>query len=301
MKRLHQEPKTDNEQIKINIVRHGPSTYRQPKWNDARTADDLNTVGRYVDGQKTDEEITNGKNEAIDIIKKTANQIAAEIQEDEEVVIWSSPTGRTLETARIISEVLQEKGIRLRKKFNSPFGIQTFEKLGEVKNFSWPPFEPLMNGGELEYGGVKFKIDKSRSNPNNLGYPDYFTSDAIKKIPNEVKAGWPKNYVDEIEKFESFAEVNKRMIDTLSRLKKIGDKKTRVIIVTHDALTGGIVKIYTHDKFSGINPGQLISLEKKDNKLVVTRVGDMMVGDSEMDILINEDAEKSLDIPDKND
>lgn len=285
MERLNIEPNPRYKDLKVDIVRHGPSTYRQPEWNDVKTADDLNTVGRYVDGQKTDEEIAKGKNEAIEIIKKTAEKIAADVEPDEEIVIWSSPTGRTLETARIISEFLQEKGVKLRTKRSAEeYAIKTFEKLGEVKNFSWPLFEPLMNGGEIEHGGIKFQIDKSLSNPGNLDYPDYFTSDAIKNIPDEVKAKWPKDYVDEIEKFESFAEVNKRIIDTLSRLKKVGDKKYRVIIVTHDALTGGIVKTFTHDKFSGINPGQLISLERKDDKLVATRVGDITEGDNEKDI-----------------
>jgi|GEM_PF-2027038 len=285
MERLNQEINPNKKELKVDIVRHGPSTYRQPEWSDVKTADDLNTVGRYADGSKTDEEITKGKNEAIEIIRKTSEKIAAEIQPDEEVVIWSSPTGRTLETARIISEILQEKGVKLRKKGASEdYGIKTFEKLGEVKNFSWPLFEPLMNGGEIEFGENKLKIEKSLSNPNNFGYPDYFTSDAIKDISDEVKSQWPKDYVAEIEKFESFAEVNKRMIDTLRRLNNVGDKKYRVIIVTHDALTGGIVKTFTHNEFSGIEPGQLISLERKDDKLVITKVGDITEGDTEKDI-----------------
>ncbi len=285
MERLSQELNPKKKELKVDIIRHGPSTYRQPKWTDVKTADDLNTIGRFVDGAKTEEEISQGKKEAVEIIKKTAEEIANEIEPGEEVVIWSSPTGRTLETARIISEVLREKGIELRSKGTSEeYGIKIFEKLGEVKNFSWPLFEPLMNGGEVEFNENKFKIDKTLSNPDNIGHPDYFTSDAIKNISNEAKTKWPKDYVNEIEKFESFAEVNKRMIDMLSRLKKVGDKKYRVIIVTHDALTGGIVKTFTHDKLSGINPGQRISLERKEDKLVVTRVGDITEGNSEKDI-----------------
>lgn len=285
MERLNQESNPNKKELKVDIVRHGPSTYRQPEWRDLETADDLNTIGLYVDGQKTDEEIIKGKNEAVEIIKRTAEKIASSIEPDEEIVIWSSPTGRTLETARIISEVLQEKGIKLRtKKTDKEYGIKIFEKLGEVKNFSWPLFEPLVSGGEIEHKGIKFQINKSSSNPNNLGYAEYFASDSIKNIPDEVKANWPKDYVEEIEKFESFTEVNKRMVDTLSRLKKIGDKKYRVIIVTHDGLTGGIVKTYTNDNFSGINPGQLISLERKKDKLVATRVGDISEGDKEKDV-----------------
>jgi broad specificity phosphatase PhoE len=288
MERLEQtgnSPEKENS-LKIDIVRHGPSTYRQPEWKDAGTADDINMIGRYSDGEKTDEEIAQGKAEAVRIIRKTAEEIAAGIRPDEEVIIWSSPTGRTLETARIISEVLEEKGIRLRKKGSAEeYGIRTFEKLGEVENFSWPLFEPLMNGGEVEFDGIKFTIDKALSNPENLGYPDYFTSDAIKKIPAESKALWPEQYVQEIERFESFSEVTKRMADTLRRLKKVEDKNYRVIIVTHDALTGAIVKTFTHDELSGIQPGQFISLEKKGEKLVATRVGDMTEGDSDKDVI----------------
>lgn len=270
--------KTDpsKKELNVNIVRHGPSTYRQSGKGDVKTAEDLNIVGRYIDGTKTEEEIAKGKIEAIKMIKKTAEEIAAEIEPDEEVAIWSSPTGRTLQTARIIGEVLQEKGIKLRKKGASKeYGVKNFERLGEVENFSWTLFEPLMNGGTVEYGDVKFSVDKSLSNPNNLGYPDYFTSDAIKDIPDEVKSQWPKKYVTEIEKFESFAEVTKRMADTLARLKKVSDKKYRVIIVTHDALTGDIVKTFTQNQFSGIEPGQFISLQKKGGELVATRVGDI--------------------------
>jgi broad specificity phosphatase PhoE len=268
----------DEKSLKVNIVRHGPSLYRQPEWTDINTADDLNAVGRYAEGEKTEDEIKQGKERAIEIIRNSAEKIADEIGTDEEVIIWSSPTGRTLETARIISEVLEEKGIRVKRSNPETHGVKIFERLGEVKNFSWDLFEPLMNGGEITFKGEKFFIDKSLSNPNNIGYPEYFTSDAIKEIPEEVKKLWPVGYVEEIDKFESFADVTDRMIDTLKRLMGTKDKNYRVIIVTHDALTGSIVKIFTSDQFSGINPGEFISLERKNDKLMVTRAGSITEG-----------------------
>lgn len=284
MERLTPDFNPNKKELKVEIVRHGPSSYRQPEWSDVETADDLNTIGRYADGSKTEEEINKGKREAVEIIKETAEKIASDIKPDEEVIIWSSPTGRTLETARIISETLQKKGIILRKKdLYEDYGIETFKKLGEVENFSWTLFEPLMNGGEITYGETKFKIDKSLSNPENLVYPEYFTSDAIKNISSEIKNQWPKDYVAEIEKFESFAEVTKRMADVLNKLKKVGDKKYRIIIVTHDALTGDIIKTFTHNRFSGIEPGQLISLERKNDNLIATRIGDLTNKDIERD------------------
>jgi broad specificity phosphatase PhoE len=271
--------------LKVDVVRHAPSTYRQPEWRDIETADDINTIGRYEDGEKTPEEIARGKAEAESIVRDTATKIAEDIEPDEEVVIWSSPTGRTLETARIIREVLVEKGIKSKNVGPSDErGVKIFEKLGEVKNFKWELFEPLMNGGEVDHNGTKFIIDKSLSNPQKLGYPDYFTSDAIKEISAEAKKQWPAGYVKEIESFESFKEVSGRMADALGKLKQLSDKNYRVIIVTHDALTGDIVKTFTNDQLSGIEPGRSISLERVDDKLVVKRVGDVINGNDKVDV-----------------
>lgn len=270
----------------MNIVRHGPSTYRQPEWRDIDTADDINAIGRYEDGTKSEDEIAAGKEKAIAAVRASAEQIADDISPDEEVAIWSSPTGRTLETARIISEVLQERGIQLRKKgVAEEHGIKIFERLGEVENFSWNLFEPLMNGGEVDFNGNKFTIDKSLSNPKGAGYPEYFTSDAIKDISVEAKNQWPREYVEEIERFESFADVTERMRETLQKLHQLGDKKYRIIIVTHDALTGALVKTFTSGQMSGVNPGQFLSLERRGDELVVTRAGDVTEGDDQADIL----------------
>ena len=57
MERLNRESTPDKKGLKIDMVRHGPATYRQCDWNDVKTADDLNTVGRYIDEQKTIEAI----------------------------------------------------------------------------------------------------------------------------------------------------------------------------------------------------------------------------------------------------
>jgi broad specificity phosphatase PhoE len=266
MEGLEGKPEKD---LKVNIVRHGPSTYRQPEWTDVASADD----------------IAEGKEKAIAIVRATAEKLAEDISPDEEVAIWSSPTGRTLETARIISEVLEEKGIQIRKKGTaSEHGIKVFERIGEVENFSWSLFEPLMNGGEFEFQGKKFNIDKSKTNPTGMGYPDYFTTDAIKDIPDEVKQQWPKEYVDQIEKFESFADVSERMVGTLRKLKNLKDKHYRVILVSHDALTGAMVKTFTSDELGGINPGQFLGIERRGGELVVTRIGDLTEGDSDTPI-----------------
>lgn len=272
--------------VKVDVFRHGKSGYTQPEWNDIETADDINTVGKYFES-KTQEEIEESKQEAIAIVKASALELAKTIEPDEEVAIWSSPTGRTLETARIISETLQGKGIPIRNKGGEDYGVKIFEHIGEVKNFSWDMFEPMMEGKKgFNYKGKIFDIDINLSNPNKLGYPEYFTSDAIHNISQEVKDTWSKEYVDLVESFETFKDTTSRMKANLERLSKLEDKKYRVIMVTHDALTGALVKTFTSGEKEGVTEGQFVSLERIDNTLVVTRAGDIKEGDSKTDVLL---------------
>ncbi len=194
--------------------------------------------------------------------------------------------GRNLHTAKIIAETLEQKGVRLRRKGNAKeSGIKVFQQLSEVKNFSWNLFSPLITGGEVQFGGRKFFINKELTNPNNIPYPEYFIEDRIKDIPAESKAQLPEDYVREIEGFEKFIDVTKRMMKPLARLKKLKDKPYRVIIVTHDALMGFIANVFSGGECKGVNPGEFINLERREGKLVATRVGKLQKGDTETDVI----------------
>ncbi|MFA5126855.1 MAG: histidine phosphatase family protein [Patescibacteria group bacterium] len=251
---------------KIDIVRHGQAKYGQEKVSLAE-AQDLTPEGEEQ-------------------VRASAEALTELIGPDEEVVIWSSPIGRTLQTAKIIAETLEQKGIHLRDKAKSDRpGIQTHEQLIEVKDFSWQLFKPLIEGGDLTFAGHKFFIDKKLSNPNNLAYPEYFTEDCISKISPEAKTQWPVEYVQIIDGMEKFIEVTRRMMGTLDRLKKLQDKPYRIIIVTHDALMGFIANIFSAGEKSGVDSGEFINLEIKDDKLVATRVGTITEGDYNTDII----------------
>ncbi len=251
---------------KIDIVRHGQANYGQ-KEVPAQEANDLTDEGEAQ-------------------VRASAAELAKLIQPGEEVVIWSSPFGRTLQTAKIIAEVLEQRGIHLRQKDKTEIpGIQTYTQLNEVRNFSWQVFRPLIEGGEVEFAGHKFFIDKKLSNPKNLVYPEYFTEDVIASIDSEVKAQWPEEYVKEIEGMEKFISTTRRMIDTLDKLKNLQDKPYRIIIVTHDALMGFIANIFSAGEKNGVNPSEFINLEKDDDKLVVTRVGSATEGEDKVDVI----------------
>jgi broad specificity phosphatase PhoE len=272
--------------LKIHVVRHGPSPYRQPEWHDIATAYDLNALGRYDETSLSATEIREGERQAVELVERTALVIAADIKPGEEIAIWASPTGRTLNTARIISRIFRSRGLRPRKgEYGARHGIKIFACLGEIKNFSWAMFEPLVKGGEVTHSGKTFYVDKALSNPKGLGYLWYFRQDAIKDIAPEAKSTWPAEYVAWIESFESCVEATGRIMGALSRLKRIKDRNYRVILVTHDGLVGSLVKTFTSGRLESLDTAQQIRLERRDGRLVVTQVGDITEGDETKDVI----------------
>ena len=255
--------------LNVDIFRHGSARYGQKDVSTIEEAGDLTIKG-------------------IEEVKKSAEELANLVEPNEEVEIWSSPTGRTLQTSKVVAQVLEEKGISIRKN-----GIKIFKQLSEVKNFSWELFYPLVVGGEVEFAGKRFFVDKNLTNPNSFNPSKYFSEGGIRHIDLSYKQKLPEEYVHEIESIEDFIEVTKRLIKPLSRLKNINDKSYRIIIVTHDALSGFIANIFSNGEMHGINPGEFINLERRDGKLVATKVGNLDEGNNDIDV-IDEFNHKSL-------
>ncbi len=257
-----------NPSLNVNIFRHGESTYTQNEVS-IEKANDLTEQG-------------------IKDVTRNAEKLAELIRPNEEVEIWSSPTGRTLQTAKIICKILKQKGIRLRSSKrggSKEHGVKIFKQLTEVKNFSWKLFYPLAVGGEVEFSGKKFFLDKKFTNPKNIDISRYFSEDGIKDIDTDYKQTLPEEYVKEIEGFEKFVDVTKRLMLPLSRLKKTTDKSYRIILVTHDALSGFIANIFSSGEVRGIGSGEFINLERVEGKLIAREVGNLKEGNSNTDII----------------
>jgi hypothetical protein len=194
-----------------------------------------------------------------------------------------------LQTSKIISRTLEEKGINIRKKgHNNSFGVKVFGQLTEVKNFSWKLFYPLVVGGYVEFEGKNFFIDKRFTNPLNININEYFSKNGLETIDLNYQKTLPNNYVKELKGFEKFTDAVKRLIIPLSRLKKIKDKPYRIIIVTHDVFSGFIANLFSieeNNKRYTINPGEFINVERNNNKLVATKVGDFSDGNKDTDII----------------
>jgi len=77
-------------QLTVNLIRHGESTYRN-------ISPDLTDRG-------------------FEQIRSSANELVGEIDDNEKIVIWNSPAVRTQDSAKVIRETLEGKGIAIAKQ-----------------------------------------------------------------------------------------------------------------------------------------------------------------------------------------
>lgn len=220
----HAAPENIQHNVRVTLFRHGTAQYSQEKvaFDDAA---DLTEEGRNR-------------------VREQAEKLADEIEQDEEVTIWSSPLGRTLETATIITDVLQKRGIsiRLKKPLKNDDevpsvaenAIRVFEVLEEVRGLDIGLFSALVGGGSYTFkDGTEVTFDKSKTNPDDMSFQDYYYKGGYKKylerndnIPAEVQSS--------LNSLEEEASVHHRFDRNVERVAKVqSDKKQRVIIVTH--------------------------------------------------------------------
>lgn len=192
--------------IGIHFFRHGESFYKQDRVPLA-DANDLTENG--VDRVKRSSEILSA------LIKDRGPCLS---------VIASSPLGRTLQTAKLITEVFDNQGIPLRRKLDSSFrGILIIPQLKDQV-------------------GYDFFVDQSEVNPQ----------------------------------MESLGNVQKRMLRVIERLlaaQSVG-KFSDLILVSHDASTGFLVRKFTTGKRSNLQPGEFISMVKSNDNLSI-QIGDI--------------------------
>ena len=248
---------------RIKVFRHGISKYRQGKVSIVE-ANDLTTEG-------------------IEGIIESVEAIFSSDYQSFEIILYSSPLGRALHSTKVISRALEARGIRNK--------IYIRNELQEVKNFSWPPFIPLITGGKVSFKGKTFYIKKEHSNPKCLKYPEYFMLDCINDITNKVLALWPEEYVKLIKSFETFESASNRMILFLNRLKNdySFDNDKKFIIVTHDTLLNKLADLASGGEQKSISPGEHIGLLIGMEEISITLKNYPTVVVNWRDLLINPD------------
>ena len=237
-------PESERHNVRVTLFRHGMAKYEQGKVA-VSEANDLTDEGR-------------------NLVREQAERLADELGQDEEITIWSSPIGRTLETATIVADVLREKGFEIRMKKSTdntevpPSAedtIRVFEALEEVRGLDIGLFSALVDGKlyALE-DGTEVTFDKSKTNPDNLSFQDYYYRGGYKKylqsgenVPAEVQAS--------LNSLEEEADIHHRFDRNVDRVSKAqSDKKQRVIIVTHHVT----MKDYTENQ---VRPADYINLD----------------------------------------
>ncbi len=269
-------PKPDEaSNVTVHIFRHGPALYKIDAWRDVATADDLNTLGQRFDAANEEERLR-GKEEAVMKVRQQADGIAKTIGPDEEVILWASPTARTLETARIIRDVFEEHELRVRRKgLSEEEGVRAFDVLGEVRHFNHDYYMSLVHGGTVTIDDQTITIDPKTTNPNNLSETKYFVSESLHDIPDTVKNSWPQPLRQFSEDMERHSSASKRIWNTLNRLRTLSDKKYRIIIVTHAGPADILVRSYAPDTQQIIEPADFVTVECRGDDMVITRPGSL--------------------------
>jgi broad specificity phosphatase PhoE len=259
----------------IAVFRHGQSRYRQG--NEERSwlgADDL--AFPQISSNETAEEYAEARQKAIDEVRKSAEKLIKTLRKGT-VNLIRSPTGRTTHTLAVIYEILRAHGF-------DDIWCNVSPAIGEMQNFSWDIFAPLLNGGSIlcdeNEGQTQLVIDKNHTNPDNLSYPDYIMSDAVRRIGRGFMDLWPESFRRAVESFESFDSVTRRALEEFSAHRG-GLDRSHYIFVTHDSCTMHLTDKYTGGRQKGLAPGSYMTLElSKKKHLVVTGVGDITDGDN---------------------
>lgn len=220
--------------MEVYVFRHGDSKYTQGIVFPSK-ANDLTDFG-------------------ITAVAKSSEHLANKLKKSIPVQIYSSPFGRCLYTAKIIEKVLKKSGLKIE-------GIDIDESIGEVKNFEWSLFYPLVVGGKIEYEREKFLVDSNLTNPKKVGFAKYFRKDFAHQLSKRAKKSLPKQYLERIASFERCPFVLKRFD---SKLEQLMIPNRISIISTHDGLIGRFIEQLSGNENSFLDRGKYFLLRHQN-------------------------------------
>ena len=220
------------------IFRHGETNYQQGKVN-IDEAHDLTSDG-------------------IRVVKNSTNNLANKLKHNHPILISSSPFGRCLHTSKIIKDCLNNK-------VSNVVDIDIDNNLGEVENFKWDLFYPLVIGGHAEYNGDRFIVNKSLTNPQNASPIKYFRDDSTHNLSPMAKKTLPSEYAKKISEFEKYSSVIGRLNSKLDSLK---DSLQINILSTHEGLTGELIKQISKQDEAFLNRGKYFGVETQNGLII---------------------------------
>ena len=204
----------------------------------------------YIQGKVPLERANDLSPEGIVRVTSNAQHLGDRLIRGLPVKITSSPYGRTLHSARLISDVLREMEYDVKD-------IVPNEGLEEIHDFDRALFLALVNGGDINDNGSRFTIDPSITNPNNLGATDYFRKDINHRLPSSVREYLLPNILDRVLRFESVESAQQRLEKVLSTVTSPNH-----ILVTHEGLTGNYSVQATNNPLAILEPGEYLVLNR---------------------------------------
>jgi len=241
--------------MRAYLLRHGETGYRQGNASiSLAEASDLTSNGEE------------------DVFKSAANLgmvLSQGTQGRPAISIHSSPTGRTLHTARLARDTLQQKDIVTVGE------IKVNQDLREVDNFDWSLFSPLVTGGDVSYDSEQFTVDPSLTNPRGLSIATFFRSDAHLSLPANARASLPQAYVTRLEIFEPYRSVVERLHGVLASLQS---QPEHHLLAVHEGGTGDFVEALAGSKDAYLVRGRYITLEGSDHDWAAVSAQDGAIG-----------------------
>ena len=233
---------------------------------------------KYAQGKTTLEEAYDLSPQGIATVERRAESFAEHLSPTREVIMYSSPFGRALHTAKVAAKVFRNKKIPIRAMNIEP-------DLEELKNFSWEFFSPLINGGELSYKGETMIIDRNLTNPQGLSYQKYLILDINHQVLELLKGKVSDSYLSYLSTIESLSSVDQRINNFLRRAVNSNRGRRDIIAITHEAAISTIVDKFTRSESQALNRGNYVHLEARDNGIYVKSVGDFKEGNTSRNIL----------------
>lgn len=214
----------------VYIFRHGETEYKQGPVT-LTEANDLTPTG-------------------VRIVTESATNLAKVVGSGPDIALFSSPFGRCLHTAKVIKDKLEQTGILTSN-------ITPERLLGEVENFEWRLFCPLVFGGEVNFAGERFNINRELTNPEGVSSVEFFRRDLAHTLKGKARDSLPSAYLDKIAQFERYSEVAKRLELILEKLR---ESYATTILVTHEGLTGEYVTQLAQDRNAFLGRGKYIAV-----------------------------------------
>lgn len=221
------------------VFRHGESPYKQGKVSLSEAYD-----------------LTN---QGISVVRDSTKDLSDRLKQGLPVQIHSSPFGRCLHTAKIIGQTLSEDGHRVSE-------VREDELIGEVGNFDWSLFCPLVTGGDIEYEGERFRVDKALTNPQNVSSVRYFREDLAHRLSDQAKRTLPLKYQKRIASFERYPSIADRLNLKLESLKNRNGEVQ--IISTHEGLTGRFIEQLTGQNEAFLGRGKYFGVKTEGGILI---------------------------------